>query len=68
MGGDGMEKTAAEIVRDFREEIKFSQSQLATVLKTSQAVISDIELGKPVSKKMAKKLAALTGEPIEKFI
>lgn len=63
-----MNKEAAELVREFRESIGLSQAQFAMVLKTSQAVISDIENCKPISKKMAKKLACILDESIEKFL
>lgn len=63
-----MGEKAADIVRKFREEVGLTQTQFAGLLKSSQPVISDIESGGQISKKLAKKLSALTGEPIEKFI
>jgi transcriptional regulator with XRE-family HTH domain len=59
---------AAEIIRRFRTDIGLSQVQLALVLKTSQGIISDIENGGSVSKKLAKKFSILTEQPLEVFI
>ena len=63
-----MEINIGKIVREYRESVGCSQRDFAKLLKSSQTVIKDIELGGPVSKAMAKKLAPLTGVPIEKFI
>jgi len=59
---------AAEIVREFRESNGISQEQLAAVLKTTQSYLSGIENGGSISKRIAKKLAAITEKPLELFV
>lgn len=60
-------KEAGKAVKEFRENAKVSQWQLAALLGTSQAVISDIEHNGIVSKKMAKKLAVMLNVDVEFF-
>ena len=63
-----MGERAAEIVREFREEIGFTQAQFATVLKISQGNLSQIENGCSIPKRTAKKLAILIEKPLELFV
>jgi DNA-binding transcriptional regulator YiaG len=63
-----MEERAADIIRRFRRDTGLSQAQFAVVLRTSQGIISDIEHGGSISKKLAKKFAVLTEQPLEVFI
>ena len=63
-----MGERAAEMVRGFREEIGFTQAQLAAVLKISQGNLSEIENGRSIPKRTAKKLAVLIEKPLELFI
>jgi DNA-binding transcriptional regulator YiaG len=60
-------------VNEIGSEVKairgdLSQEKFARVLKTSTTVICDAENKGKVSKKLAKKLAALSEKPLEFFI
>ena len=63
-----MGERAAEIVRGFRNEIGLTQVQFAAVLKITQGNLSEIESGRSISKRTAKKLATLTERPLELFV
>lgn len=63
-----MDKDAAVIVKDWRLKVGLTQEQLGKALQLSQSHVSDIEKGMPISKRVAKKLAVLTGEALEIFI
>lgn len=63
-----MSEKVAKAIKEFRENAGITQGQFAILFGTSQAVISDIETGKAISRKMAKKLSVLMGEDVSYFL